>query len=55
MLTGGVSVVWVVDPQRRIVEVWTPDGLKQSLSEDEDLTGEPVLPGFRAPVRELLE
>ena len=54
-LAGGVSVVWVVDPQRRIVEVWTPDGLHQSLSEDDDLTGEPVLPGFRAPVRELLE
>jgi Uma2 family endonuclease len=54
-LTGGVSVVWVVDLQRRIVEVWTPDGLHQSLSEDDWLSGEPVLPNFRVPVREVFE
>jgi Uma2 family endonuclease len=54
-LTGGVSVVWVVDPQRRIVEVWTPDGPHQSLSEGDWLSGEPVLPNFRVPVREVFE
>ena len=54
-LAGGVSVVWVVDPQRRIVEVWTADGLRLSIGENEWLTGEPVLPGFRVAVHELLE
>jgi len=54
-LAGGVSVVWVVDPQRRLVEVWTADGLRLSIGENEWLTGEPVLPGFRVAVRKLLE
>jgi Uma2 family endonuclease len=54
-LAGGVLVVWVVDPQRRIVEVWTAEGMHQSLGEEDWLTGEPVLPGFRVAVRDLLE
>ncbi len=55
-LAGGVQVVWVVDPERRVVEVWQPpQNLTQVLTENDVLRGEPVLPGFELPVRVIFE
>ncbi|MCS7300920.1 MAG: Uma2 family endonuclease [Fimbriimonadales bacterium] len=55
-LAGGVQVVWVVDPERRVVEVWLPPHeLTQVLTETDTLRGEPVLPGFELPVRVIFE
>lgn len=55
-LAGGVQVVWVIDPQRRSVEVWQPPhALTQVLTEADTLRGEPVLPGFALPVRVIFE
>ncbi|BCW94834.1 MAG: Uma2 family endonuclease [Fimbriimonadales bacterium] len=54
-LAGGVQVVWVVDPQRRVVEVWRADGQVQALTEADTLDGAPVLEGLRIPLRELFE
>jgi Uma2 family endonuclease len=54
-LAGGVAVVWVVDPQRRVVEVWRSENERQQLGEGEILTGEPLLPGFQISVRFLFE
>ena len=54
-LAGGVSVVWMVDPQRRVVEVWQSENERQQLGEKEILTGAPVLPGFQVSVRALFE
>lgn len=52
-LAGGVQAVWVVDPQRRTVEIWRADGSVQSLTEDEMLESPELLPDFRLQVREL--
>ncbi len=52
-LSAGVSVVWVVDPQRRVVEVFQVDKPLQVLREGDVLTAEQVLPGFQLPVQEI--
>ncbi len=54
-LAGGAQVVWVVDPQRRLVEVWRAGGQVQVLSENDTLDGAPVLTGLKIPLRELFE
>ena len=54
-LSGGATLVWLIDPQRRVVEVWRREGLTQTLGDDDTLSGEEVLPGFAFPVRELWE
>ena len=50
-LTGGVSLVWVVKPDSRAVEIWRADGSFTRLAANDTITGEDVLPGFSAPVR----
>ena len=54
-LTAGVRVVWVADPKRRNVTVYRSQQDPQVLGEDDDLTIEDVIPGFRLSVREALE
>ena len=54
-LAGGATLVWLIDPKRRVVEVWRREGLVQTLRDDDTLSGEEVLPGFAFPVRELWE
>ena len=50
-LAVGVSLVWVVKPDSRAVEVWRADGSFTRLTANDTITGEDVLPGFSAPVR----
>jgi Uma2 family endonuclease len=45
-----VTVVWLVDPRRRTVQVSTAPDQSALFTEGQELTGEPVLPGFRVPV-----
>lgn len=52
-LRAGVSVVWVVDPQRRKVEVYQQDAPTQTLRAGDTLTCEAILPGFALPVSEI--
>jgi Uma2 family endonuclease len=52
-LQAGVQVVWVVDPQRRVVEVYQPNQPIRVLREGDTLTGDPVLPDFQLPLSEL--
>lgn len=53
--TAGVSVVWVIDPLKRIAEVHTAPDVKTSLDESGTLDGGDVLPGFRLPLSKLFE
>jgi Uma2 family endonuclease len=46
----GVRLVWVVDPRRRIVAVYTPDGMARILRESDLLDGSDIIPGFSIPV-----
>lgn len=52
-LAGGAKLVWVLFPDTRTVMVYQPEHEVLLLTEEDTLTGEPVLPGFSAPVREL--
>jgi hypothetical protein len=48
-----VRLVWVVFPETREVHVHRPDRSITVLSEDDDLSGEDVIPGFRCRVSDL--
>jgi Uma2 family endonuclease len=50
-LKQGVRMVWVVDPELRIVTVYRGLDQMRILEEDATLSGEEVLPGFNCPVR----
>lgn len=52
-LRAQVRLVWVIDPEQRIVFVFRPDGTANTLRETEELSGENVLPGFRCRVADL--
>jgi len=53
-LAGGTSLVWVVWPGRRRVDVWRPgDAAPTTLDGDDTLDGEAVIPGFKIAVADL--
>jgi Uma2 family endonuclease len=49
----GVPLVWLVDPEDRIVTVYRPDELHKTLDETDELTGNGVLPDFSCRVADL--
>jgi Uma2 family endonuclease len=49
-LDAGVSLVWVVYPERRMVQVFVPDRTSRSYFEGDSLDGGDVLPGFTLAV-----
>ena len=51
--TAGVRLVWYVDPVPRTVQVFTAVDRVVQLDENQTLTGDPVLPGFALPLRNL--
>jgi Uma2 family endonuclease len=51
---AGVPLAWVINPKRRKVRVFRLDGSDVVLMEDDVLSGEDVIPGFRCPLREIL-
>ncbi len=52
LLAAGTSIVWVVYPETRIVDVHTREGLA-TLESGDILSGGDVLPGFEIPVSEI--
>lgn len=52
-LRAGVRLVWVVAPEERTVLVHRPDGTASRLEEEDELSGEAVLPGFSCRVGDL--
>lgn len=54
-LEAGTKLVWYVEPVRKKVFVYRPDGTDEVLSEGDELSGEPHLPGFKVRVGELFE
>lgn len=45
-LNAGTSLVWVIDPVRRVARVYRADGTGSIVYEDAALEGEAILPGF---------
>jgi len=54
-LTAGVAIVWLLDPERGVVTVYSAGSKPRVFGRGHELTAEPHLPGFRAPVAELFE
>ncbi len=52
-LAAGVDLVWLVDPEDRIVTVFRRDRGPVRIEEKGELTAEDILPGLRCPVAEL--
>lgn len=52
MLNGGVGQVWLVDPEGRDVTVHRRGQDPLHLTEEQEITGDPVLPDFRCRVAE---
>jgi Uma2 family endonuclease len=50
---AGVPLIWVVSPKTRTVLVYHADGAARRLRETDDLTADPVIPGFRVRVADL--
>lgn len=50
---GGAKLVWIVDPKREIVEVFTEPEVPTVLTTADTLRGEPVLPGFTLLVADI--
>ncbi|HZW29789.1 MAG TPA: Uma2 family endonuclease [Isosphaeraceae bacterium] len=49
-----IPLVWVINPESRTVTVYRIDGSIRLLFEDDELSGEDIIPGFRCPIREIL-
>ena len=54
-LTAGTTLVWVIDPDRRLARVYRADGTESILQEHMALDGESTLPGFSLPLDTLLD
>lgn len=52
---AGLPVVWVIDPYDQTVTVHRAGGKPVLFNVDQELSGEPELPGFRVPVARLFE
>jgi len=52
-LDRGVPLVWVVDPEDKTVAVYRPTHRPEFLNEENELTGNGVLPDFRCRVADL--
>jgi Uma2 family endonuclease len=49
----GIAVVWVVDPESWMVTVHRPNQLPQVFEGEDELSGDPEMPGFRCRVTDL--
>jgi Uma2 family endonuclease len=52
-LEAGVSLVWVIDPQDQSVRIYQAGKKPEFVNTDQELSGEPYLPGFRVPMAQL--
>jgi Uma2 family endonuclease len=50
---AGMRLVWYVDPVKRTVQVFTAIDQSTLLNENQNLTGDPVLPGFVVALQDL--
>jgi Uma2 family endonuclease len=54
-LSAGTGLVWVIDPERRLAQIYRQDGSESILRENDALDGENVLPGFVCHLATILE
>lgn len=54
-LEAGVAVAWVIDPERKVAQVYRADGSVAAIGPGGTLDGEPLLPGFSCGLEDLFE
>ena len=54
-LECGVKLLWIVDPADESVTVYRPGKRPELFNADQQLSGDPELPGFRCAVAEIFE
>ncbi len=54
-LSAGTRLVWVIDPERRLVRVYRHDGTEAGVTSAEALSGEDVLPGFACSLEAIFQ
>ena len=52
-LAAGVRLVWIINPELRIIKVYRPDRSIIQLKDNDTLSGEDVVPGFHCQVSDL--
>jgi len=52
-LVAGVPLVWIVDPHFRTVVVHRPDSTPEMFTGEEELIGDPHLPGLKVTVKDV--
>jgi Uma2 family endonuclease len=52
-LTLGALAVWLINPQTRTVDVRLATGERKLFKENDELSGDEIIPGFRVPVAEI--
>jgi Uma2 family endonuclease len=50
-LANGARLVWLVLPEKRLVEIYRANGEVDVLTENDTLDGDDVLPGFQLPIQ----
>lgn len=53
-LSAGTQLVWVIDPPHRVAHVYRQDGTQSTITGDDALDGEDVLPGFSCALDAIL-
>lgn len=53
-LAVGVRLIWVIDPNARLMFVHRADKSIAKVYEGQDIDGEDVVPGFRCPLKDVL-
>jgi Uma2 family endonuclease len=53
-MANGARLGWLIDPQRKMVEIYRPNQLVETLQNPATISGEDVLPGFVLDLLEIL-
>lgn len=54
-LADGVSLIWVIDPRRKVVIIHAPNRASMRLGEDQTLSGGDILPDFEISIQTIFE
>ena len=52
-LRAGVAVVWIIDPHDKTVLIYRKGAAPELVNINQELCGDPELPGFRVPVAQI--
>ncbi len=53
-LSAGTRLVWVIDPERRLVRIYRADGADEIVTREQALNGADVVPGFACQLATIL-